>query len=188
MASTKYTKKCPKCNREYPAQAQHCGNCGSQLIAEYKGPSFNAWKHMHDIIDDNGKHWVYVDMRIEPEPGLVFEPGYYDDEGDYYSEVEYTPDIPYDYVLAKCPYCESIHRMQWKDGAPLVCANCGAPMRVLKDLKQTAEQQKVMSQAHKQFLDNVPKIKPNTETIMTGIIMVIMLIIFIIVFITMYHA
>ncbi len=69
--------------------------------------------------------------------GRHYEKGYYDEDGQYYENVVFRrSDGVYKNVVCQCEYCDTINKIDWTEGGPLICPQCGGTMKLLSALDE----------------------------------------------------
>ena len=63
--------------------------------------------------------------------GQSFKRGYYDEDGAYYENVVFRRDGQYKDVVCRCEYCDTVTKIDWTDGGPLICPQCGGAMTMV---------------------------------------------------------
>ena len=82
-------------------------------------------------------NYVYYPQDWTDEStGTAYRRGYYDEQGKYYEDVIFKKDNRYENVLCRCPYCNALTKITWRDGEPLVCKNCGGTLEMLSSLDE----------------------------------------------------
>ena len=68
--------------------------------------------------------------------GQEYKKGYYDENGQYYEDVAFLQDGKYKNVLCQCEYCDTITKIDWSEGGPLICPQCGGTLKILSALDE----------------------------------------------------
>ena len=68
--------------------------------------------------------------------GRNFRKGYYDENGQYYENVSFYEDGTYKNVVCRCEYCDTVTKIDWTEGGPLICPQCGGTMKILSALDE----------------------------------------------------
>ena len=68
--------------------------------------------------------------------GRTYKTGYYDENGEYYQDVVFRTNGTYKNVICKCEYCDTVSKIDWTEGGPLICAQCGGTMKIVSMLDE----------------------------------------------------
>ena len=69
--------------------------------------------------------------------GREYPRGYYDENGAYYDNVVFRQtDGVYKNVVCQCEYCDTVSKIDWTEGGPLICPQCGGTMKILSKLDE----------------------------------------------------
>ena len=68
--------------------------------------------------------------------GAEYKKGYYDEDGKYYESVVFRKDGQYKNVVCQCEFCDTITKIDWTEGGPLICPQCGGTMKILSALDE----------------------------------------------------
>ena len=68
--------------------------------------------------------------------GEEYKKGYYDETGNYYENVVFRKDGQYKNVVCQCEYCDTVTKIDWTEGGPLICPQCGGTMKILSALDE----------------------------------------------------
>lgn len=96
----------------------------------------------HDIepIPHYGLHHNYYYYPLswtDEATGQRYEKGYYDEDGQYYENVVFRrSDGVYQNVVCQCEYCDTVSKIDWTEGGPLICPQCGGTMKRLSALDE----------------------------------------------------
>jgi hypothetical protein len=84
-----------------------------------------------------GHNYTYYPFSWTDEAtGQEYEKGYYDENGQYYADVVFRSDGKYKNVVWQCEYCDTITKLDWTEGGPLICPQCGGTMKILSMLDE----------------------------------------------------
>lgn len=84
----------------------------------------------------NHNYDYYAFSWIDQSTGTEYKQGYYDENGQYYEDVSFLTDGKYKNVLCQCAYCDTITKLDWSEGGPLICPQCGGTMKLLSALDE----------------------------------------------------
>lgn len=85
------------------------------------------------------KHnYLYYPLSwTDVKTGKEYKKGYYDENGQYYETVVFRrTDGVYKNVVCQCEYCDTISKIDWTEGGPLICPQCGGTMKILSNLDE----------------------------------------------------
>ena len=147
---------------------------------------YNAWEHHnaepvnHYCVHHNYLYYPYdwTDERT----GAEYKRGYYDEEGEYYEDVVFRTDGKYKNVICQCEYCGTITKLDWTEGGPLICSQCGGSMKILSNLDEYTQDPNYESSRHKaDYEEYAARSGGSRNAVSTGGRYAILLVIFLIV-------
>ncbi|MBR6377960.1 MAG: hypothetical protein IKS05_09400 [Oscillospiraceae bacterium] len=81
-------------------------------------------------------YFYYPLSWTDEATGQEYKRGYYDENGQYYENVVFQTDGVYKNVVCQCEYCDTISKIDWTEGGPLICPQCGGTMKILSALDE----------------------------------------------------
>lgn len=99
-----------------------------------------AWQHdnkmpvTHYCLKHNYAYYPYD--WTDSTTGASYKKGYYDEDGQYYEDVAFRYDGKYKDVLCKCEYCDTVTKLDWSEGGPLICPQCGGSLKIVSFLDE----------------------------------------------------
>ena len=82
-------------------------------------------------------YYYYPLSWTDEATGQHYEKGYYDEDGKYYENVAFRrTDGVYQNVVCQCEYCDTVSKIDWTEGGPLICPQCGGTMKLLSALDE----------------------------------------------------
>ena len=81
-------------------------------------------------------YFYYPLSWTDEATGQEYKRGYYDENGQYYENVVFQTDGVYKNVICQCEYCDTISKIDWTEGGPLICPQCGGTMKILSALDE----------------------------------------------------
>ncbi len=98
------------------------------------GEHHNAAPVTHFCLRHN--YLYYPESWTDVATGQAYRAGYYDESGQYYENVAFYEDGKYKNVICQCEYCDTVTKIDWTEGGPLICAQCGGTMKILSALDE----------------------------------------------------
>ena len=101
----------------------------------YVAEHFNHIKPViHYCVHHN--YCYYPFSWTDEATGETYKKGYYDENGQYYENVVFRTDGMYKNVICQCEYCDTITKIDWTEGGPLICPQCGGTLKILSALDE----------------------------------------------------
>ena len=84
----------------------------------------------------NHNYLYYPSDWTDETSGREYKRGYYDEDGQYYEDVAFRKDGKYRDILCRCEYCDTVTKLDWTEGGPLICPQCGGSMKIISALDE----------------------------------------------------
>ena len=98
------------------------------------GNHYNINPIPHYCVHHN--YYYYPFSWTDEASGREYKKGYYDEEGKYYENVVFRTNGTYKNVICKCEYCDTITKIDWTEGGPLICPQCGGTLTIVSALDE----------------------------------------------------
>ena len=98
------------------------------------GNHYNINPIPHYCVHHN--YYYYPFSWTDEASGREYKKGYYDEEGKYYENVVFRTNGTYKTVICKCEYCDTITKIDWTEGGPLICPQCGGTLTIVSALDE----------------------------------------------------